>query len=700
MGLVAQQNSIHVPVEIERAYQNGTRSRDGNPGPNYWQNTADYTIEVEVDPYNLTIEGSERVVYYNNSPDLLSTMNIRLLDNVFKRGALRGSRVNSTIITDGVNIKELVLNGKEIDLDSTNRVSYNGTNMLIGLEVPLEPGEEMEIQCKWTQEIPKNHDLNERAGAFDSTRIFLAYWYPQIGVYDDLFGWDMLEYNLLVEFYNNLANYNVTISVPEGYQVWATGTLENPKETFTAQTLEQFNRIGSSSEIVRVISADNLDMAYPTKKTAWRFKADEVSDFAFVLGTGYLWDATSLEVDGRNVLIQSVYPLEDSAACKDLISTHKKAIKHFSENIPGVPYPYPTFTTAIGTTLGGMEFPMMANNMGPDLLINIHEIYHTYLPMYVRINEKRWSWMDEGWAEHTTHLVMKRFFGEPAEPGNLFSANKGWMRHHLGSFSDLPLMTSSQFYTQENYGYLFYQLSATILSILHHHLGDDLFLKCYREFIERWAKKSPTPYDFFYTYEDVSDEDLSWLWQSWYFEFGKTDLGIGGVEDDHILISNLGTRPLPVILDIEYLDGTTRVVSKSAKIWDGADPVIKLPIENGDQIKHINLNEDIADVNVKDNYFPPISDRYPENDSYQGIEGIYATNRGSYTIELEKGVLLQRQWIWDPGEILVPVDGFTFRSLNDENLLYTFRQDESGIFESVDIEYTLYGYKWSAKKIK
>jgi len=617
-GLIkAQETRFFMPLEIQKAYENGTRAMNGAPGDAYWQNTVDYQIEVTVDPSDRSLTGSETVTYHNNSPNPLSSFVVRVYYDVFRKGNQRLMSVNTEDVTDGIEISNLKINGEEYVL-GTPEVGRTGTNLNIRLRQSLEPGGSLTFSCSWKQYVPLTV---RRTGAIDSTSFFVAYWYPQVAVYDDVFGWDRMNYTFRTEFYNNLGNYDVQITAPEEFTIWATGELQNASGIFTAEILERYNTAKASEDVVHVITPADLDGGYKNAGTTWHYTASEVSDFAFATSDHYCWDAGIQKVEGRKVLVSSVFPVAKAEDYVELTQIQQKTMKHFSEDIPGVPYPYPAFTTFIGLRGGGMEFPMMANNGNQGRGVTIHEMFHTYFPMYVRINERRFAWMDEGWADFVTAQVDRRFFEESDLP--VFAGLKVQIQNTIGKISDLPMITSSQFMDNTNYSYASYPLPSFIYAMLNHHLGDEVFLNCLRTYIDRWKKKSPTPYDFFYTFENVSGQDLSWLWKPWFFSFGYPDIQIVSFEGKTLTLKNAGTKPVPLKIDITYNDDREVSITESAKIWTENDGFYSTELENADSIKKIIVNKVVPDVTELDNFYPPISEIYASMEIPSDIPGEY-----------------------------------------------------------------------------
>lgn len=652
LSLTAQETRLFMPKEMKQAYDKGTRSYDGKPGPNYWHNTVDYDIKVSIDPETRGINGMSTINYINNSPDDLSTIVVRLYNDVYRKGNPRASRVDERDVDDGVTLNMVQVRGDSIDLES-RAVTRNGTNLFVRLGEPLKSGENIELAINWEQFVPYT---NRRTGVADSTSFFVAYWYPQIAVYDDVFGWDTQNYSFRTEFYNNLANFNVEFTVPKSFTVWATGVLQNPDEVFNSDILDRYNKALTATEPMDIMNGDDLKGGFEHKSGTWKFKADEVPDFAFAMSDHYDWNAASQKVEGKDILISSVYPTGNPDGFSAMTPNQQKTMKHFSEDIPGVAYPYPRFTTFIGLGGGGMEFPMMAYNGGPGLGVTVHEMYHMYFPMYVRVNERRFAWMDEGWADYITSLVTGRYFRN--DSSDLFTKFKGSVGGMQGQYEDVPLFTSSQFMDGTNYGYSAYPLPAFIYSMLHFHLGDEMFLKAYREYINRWGKKSPIPFDFFYTMEDVSGQDLSWLWKPWFFEYGYPNVKIEGIKKDKLTVANLGNRPVPLKVEVKYNDGTDYEVSMSAKSIAGKSS-IEVKIPEYKKIESISVNASVPDLDDTDNFYPSLKDRMAGVEVPEHILGSYTIQNFNIkaTMAYEDGLLKAQIPAAGMDVVVMPNDG-------------------------------------------
>ncbi|RLD78254.1 MAG: hypothetical protein DRJ10_10640 [Bacteroidetes bacterium] len=693
--ITSQETRFFMPSEIQEAYKNGTRSYDGKPGNKYWHNTVDYKIDVKINSEEKLIEGKQEVIYHNNSTDNIYTVVVRLYYDVYKKGNLRSSSVNEEDIEDGVELFDVKIDGENYDLKNKQKVQRRGTNISFKLNKVLKPGELIKLETAWKQKIPTT---NRRTGVYDSTTFFIANWYPQIAVYDDIFGWDRLNYTLRTEYYNNLANFDVKITIPENYVLWATGTFQNPEKVLPTEINEKYKKALSSGEIIEIIDSLDLKNGFKTINNIWHYKANEVSDFAFAISDHYQWTAGKITINNKNVLVSSAFPTEKAKSYSKYTAVQQKAMKHFSNDIPGVPYPYEAFTSFIGLFGGGMEFPMMANNAGPSTGLAIHEMFHTYFPMYVRTNERRWAWMDEGWANYNTTIVNNRYFNNQLEMTKVFADFKSSMQGTIGSIADIPLITSSQFLADENYGYASYPLPATVYTIIHQYLGDELFLKCYREYINLWAKKSPTPYDFFYTFEDVSKQDLGWLWKPWFFEFGVPDLAVKSLKKSKLIIENKGQKPVPVFVEIMYNDSTFKTLSKTANIWSKGNNTVEINIPNYKKVKQISVNKTVADNNNLDNFFPTIQDRYKELNVSEKILGLYNLKQFQVNLNIVRKDGLIYFTIQEAGinMALYPKSKTILKSLDDSNI-FIFQFNESGDCIGIKIEW---GYnRFNAEKL-
>lgn len=688
LTLTLHGQELFVPREIDKAYENGTRSRTGAPGEKYWHNTADYRMVVNVDPAEWTLEGESVIAYYNNSPDELGQVVLRLFGNVYRKGAGRDYPVDPEEVTDGVVISRLEVDGVEIDLASWRQARFRGTNVYVTLPEALGSGETTQIRVNWAQAIGPT---DGRQGYIDSTSAMVAYWYPQVAVYDDIFGWDNLQYGLQAEFYNNLADFDVTINVPAEFTVLATGALQNVSDVLPAENMEAYENAMAGDETVGVVTTEELAEGFAYRSGSWHYVAEEVSDFAFCLSDHYAWDAASQEVDGRRVLINALFPAEEAESYVEVVQMHRQIMEVLSDDFPGVPYPYPAYTAFMGMRGGGMEFPMMANNDGPGLRVSIHEMFHTYFPMYVRTNERRFAWMDEGWADYVDAYIAKVHFADDETTlGGEFSAR---VQGSVGSFSELPLITSTQFMDGSNYGYASYPLPGMVVWLLHEHLGNEVFTKCLQTFIHEWAKKSPTPYDFFNTFNRVSGQDLNWFWQPWFFEFGYPEVAVASGKGSKVIIEKRGIKPVPLTADITYNDGTTEQIAMGMEIWQDKDSY-KLKIPRSKEVSYLLINKQLPDYSINNNFYPSLSAIYAGRD-LSAITGKYFLQQFNLEVILEEQggalhIVVPRQ---GSDDILLPVSEGMFETLDG---VYEIEGKEDGGL----IIRTSFGNEWELARVE
>ena len=562
-----------MPRAIRKAYLKGTRSLDGKPGANYWQNRGRYKIAITALPPDRNIVGSEEITYYNSSPDTLRNPVIKLFLNIHKPGAPRAGGARATYLTSGVKIDSFAVNGRPTQWPGTENTF---TQLRVPLTVPLAPHDSLRLSFKWRYEISLQ---SGREGMLDSTTYFLAYFYPRVAVYDDYNGWDTMTFTDGQEFYSDFNDYDVSVTVPANYVVWGTGTLLNPSEVLQPTALDRFNRSFTSDQTINVATRAELAAKAVTKQSTntWRFHADNIPDMTFSLSDHYVWDAASVLVDEsthRRASVQAAY--NDTAAdFRHMVQFGRHSLDWFSHNWPGVPYPYEKTTVVHGRA--DMEYPMMVNDdSNADTVfarfVVEHEIAHTYFPFYMGINETRYSMMDEGWATALEYLIGVPDLGK-ARADNFFKQFRviGWATNQ-SPLEDVPIITPADGLTGGAWGDNAYGKSALGYLALKDLLGDAAFRAGLHGFMDRWHGKHPIPWDFFYTFNDVTGRNLDWFWNAWYFGNGFIDLAVASVTRAgagySVIIDNIGGIPAPVDLEAHYADGSSEVVHQTAGIWE------------------------------------------------------------------------------------------------------------------------------------
>lgn len=609
----AQNSSIYIPRNIVKAYEKGTRSYDGKPGVNYWINHADYKIQAEVFPKERIVKGTEQIKYYNDSPDTLRRIVLRLYQDIMKKGNSRDDRISPSDETDGVAIDTFMINGVGISTKGRDGLFRSATNIGVrNLEKPIPPKSITTIDVKWSVIIPKESRI--RMGAYNDSTLYVAYWYPQVAVYDDIDGWDMNEYGGAVEFYNDKNNFDFEITVPKKFLVWATGTYQNLQEVVKPEIYSRYQEAQETDGVIRIVREEDLKNGATAdkEKNVWKFKAEEVPDISFATSSGYIWDGIGAEVDanGRKVFTDAVYPIK-SKGWEEVAYYAKLSVENLSKVWPGVPFPYPKITTFNGETMGGggMEIPMMTNNgMGYSLAgqagVTMHEIAHTYFPFYMGINERKYAWMDEGWATFFTSSLL----GNLVKDADEFTGNVLGIGRSMGNEFDTPMILPSIATRGQMLGFNSYAKASISYYVLKDILGEEIFKKALHEYINRWNGKHPIPWDYFFTFNDVAKEDLSWFWNPWYFERGFPDLAINNVivkgSNAEISVEKIGSVPVPIDLKITYADNSTEDIHKSTSIWKTGSKEFKISFKTKKTIKKVELNTKLVpDADSKNNVF-------------------------------------------------------------------------------------------------
>ena len=604
------QNQLYIPRNIRPAYLNGTRSYDGKPGPGYWQNSSDYKIDVEVDPSTYFIKGNEIITYHNNSPDTIKIIVLRLYPDIYKKGSARDFSVSPEAINNGMLIEKLVIGKNEIDLEDNNVYNNLNTISIIKLSDFIPPESLVNIKASWDFYMTPKTRL--RMGVYDSTKILVGYWYPQIAVYDDVDGWDFNIYSGQVEFYNDFSTYDVSVTLPNNFGVWGTGQLQNPEEVYSEKVYQKYLQANHSDTVIHIITPDDFSSTFKNDidKNKWEFKAENVSDFAFALSDHYLWDGVAVKLnEDKNVFVQAIYP-SDSPDFNKVADIAKNLVNYYSNDMPGVAFPFSSFIVFNnGREGGGMEFPMMINNGSYDIYeytvsLTAHEMGHQYFPFYVGTNEQKYAFMDEGWA----NFLSASYMGKTTEFNSRLARSVAVYENNAGTENDIPEIIPSLSQTYTAYRSGAYDRSFVAYEILKETLGDELFKKTLEEYINRWKGKHPIPYDFYFTFNDVTGQNLNWFWKPWFFEIGYPDLAFDKVSVNNdkatIQIKNNGIIPVPVKLTVEYENDSSEVFYYNADVWKEGNKTYKTEIELKGSLKQIKLGDVfIPDSNRENNLY-------------------------------------------------------------------------------------------------
>ncbi len=594
--------------DIKAAYANGTRNKDGQPGKNYWQNHAAYNITITALPPDRVIKGKETIVYYNDSPDTLRNMNMKLFLNIHKPGAARDGGAADDYLTPGVNITEALANGKKIKIPPSSTL---GTNVNLRMPEAVMPHSTVSFDFTWDYTISLQ---SGREGMIDSTTWFFAYFYPRIAVYDDYNGWDRMPFVDSHEFYSDFNDYTVTLNVPDNFIVTGTGTLQEPGTLLQPSFLKKYQEAMQSDATINIVTKEDLaakNITVHNTMNSWQFKATNIPDMAFAMSDHYNWDGSSVLVDDAAKRRAAAYAFYDDKS-KDyhfVSQQARHALNWFSHNWPGVPYPYEKTTVVQG--FAGMEYPMMANDESyPDTTFSAfvaeHEIAHTYMPFYMGINETRYGFMDEGWATTFENLIANSDMGEKkaTEFYKQFRVNS-WIYSNASS-GQIPIITPGDQLSGSGLGQNEYGKASLGYLAMKSYLGDAMFKKCLQGYMNRWHGKHPNPWDFFYSFNDIAGKDLNWFWRAWFFEPTYIDLSLRSAKKSTtgyvINIENIGGMPAPVTLVVSYTDGSTESFEETPAIWQQNIKMATVNLNTKKKIKSITTEGGIwVDANLKDN---------------------------------------------------------------------------------------------------
>jgi hypothetical protein len=704
---------------------NEYRTASGAPGNRYWQQRADYRIDVELDDVKHRIVGTETINYHNFSPDTLGYLWLQLDQNIFAKdsAAIRTQTAPGFERLPLAAIENLV----KRDFDGGDKITavrdakgaslpyvVVGTMMRVDLPQPLASGQSVVFNVDWNYNITDQRKLGGRSGyeyfPQDGNYLYeIAQWFPRMCAYNDVSGWQHKQFLGSGEFTLEFGDYNVRITAPDDHIVAATGVLQNPLEVLTKAQRERFEQARTARQPVLIVTPEEAkanESHKPTGKKTWSFAAKDVRDFAFASSRKFIWDAQLHNVGGNRVMAMSFYPKEGNPLWGQY-STH--AIMH-TLNVYSrytFTFPYPTAISVNGP-VGGMEYPMICFNgprPEPDgtypastkyglISVIIHEVGHNFFPMVVNSDERQWTWMDEGLNTFLQYLAEQEwetnYPSRRGEPKNI--------TEYMASEAQVPIMTNSESVLQ--FGNNAYGKPATALNILRETvLGRELFDYSFKEYARRWKFKRPMPADFFRTMEDASGTDLDWFWRGWFYSTDNTDISIENIRlytlDTHnpetekerarndaaaqpetlsqqrnksitkrveqfpslndfynaydqykvtdrerkefqdyvatltdrerellnsgmnfyvIDLKNIGGLVMPVILGVEYADGTTEELRIPAEIWRYNNSEVSKLIVTQKEIKSIALDPHLetADTDMANNFFPrrPIKSRF------------------------------------------------------------------------------------------
>lgn len=558
----------------EYATPNMFRTASGAPGPAYYQQQADYKMNIELDDEKQRIYGEETITYHNNSPDALEYLWVQLDQNVRAKdsksplrngsgvppaemvGSFAGKYMN-TPFDGGFRIQHVKdANGKPLSY------TINQTMMRINIPKPLKSGEKISFDIKWWYNIP-NHTIDRSRSGYenfpkDGNNVYvIAQFFPRMAVYSDVKGWQNHQFWGSGEFALPFGNYEVNITVPADHILDATGVLQNRKEVFSREMIRRYERAKKSYDkpviIVTQSEAEAAEKSFSKRKKTWKFKATNVRDYGFATSRKFIWDMQAVKIGNKSVMAVSMYPKEGNPLWEEYST---KAVAHTLQSYSAHTFDYPYHKAiSVHAKNQGMEYPMICWNYGrPNekgeysertkfgmISVIIHEVGHNFFPMIVNSDERQWAWMDEG-LDTFMQYIAEQEFGEKYP--KVISPNKKYPSRRGAPSKIIPYMSGNQDFlapimsNPENVyslGANAYSKPATGLNILRETImGRELFDHAFKTYAQRWKFKHPTPEDFFRTIEDASAVDLDWFWRAWFYTTDYVDIGVKGVKKYYV----------------------------------------------------------------------------------------------------------------------------------------------------------------------
>lgn len=558
----------------EFATPNTYRSASGAPGPDYYQQQADYKMDIRLDDKNAKIYGEETITYTNNSPDDLEYLWLQLDQNVrakdSKAPLRNGGGVPLAEQPGGFASKymgEPFDGGFNIDYvkDASGKAlpyTINFTMMRVDIPAPLKSGEQYTFSVKWNYNIP-DHTVNRARSGFeyfvkDGNRAYvIAQFFPRMAVYSDVEGWQNHQFWGSGEFALTFGDYEVNITVPADHVLDGTGVLQNRKEVYSKEMMRRYEQAKKSYDkpvvIVTQEEAEAAEKGFSDKTKTWKLKAENVRDFGFATSRKFIWDMQAVKMGDRDVMAVSMYPKEGNPLWEEYST---KAVAHTLKSYSShtFDYPYPK-AISVHAKNQGMEYPMICWNYGrPNedgtysdrvkygmISVIIHEVGHNFFPMIVNSDERQWGWMDEGLDTFMQYMAEQEFgeeFPDAIAPNSNYPSRRGdpskivpYMSGDQSTIS--PIMSNPENVYQ--LGPNAYGKPATALNILRETvMGRELFDHAFKTYAQRWMFKHPTPEDFFRTMEDASAVDLDYYWRGWFYTTDYVDIGVKGIKKYYV----------------------------------------------------------------------------------------------------------------------------------------------------------------------
>ena len=635
---------------------NESRTANGGPGPGYWQQKVDYVIRAALDTVRHEVTGIERVTYHNNAPAELAYLWFQLDQNVERTDA-RAAFAARPLPKSLAGVSPATLRALGIGADDASSLGMritrvqvvgtagtkrdapfhvNGTSMRVELPAAIGTGHSAQLEIDWAYRVPengRNTQRNARDKVRDGWLYEVAQWYPRAAVYDDVSGWTNDQFYGQGEFYQEFGDFDVAVTVPRDHIVRASGVLQNPAEVLTPVERSRLAQAMASDTPVFIVRPD--EVAKPEMRPAgsgpvtWRFKAQNVRDFAWASSRTFIWDAMGFRYrpGGRLIELHSVYP-RDAMPLWNTYST--KAIRQtmVTYGRMTIEYPYPVASNVHGS-VGGMEYPMIAfcgARPRPDgtfdaslpfrlISVTIHEVGHNWFPMILASDERRWGWMDEGMNSFVQYYAEQDW--SPAYPHRRGPAKN--IVDYMRDPNQVSMMTESDlvFANYGNQGYS--KPAATLVMLREQVLGPEAFDRAFHEYARKWAFRKPQPADFFRTIVNGAGEQLNWFWRGMFYTTYANDQAIGDVTTQdaaeltgntargkyyhRVTVEQKGGLVMPVQIGVTYDDGSTQLVKLPADIWRNNEKSFTYGFFSDKALSQVVLdpNEVFADIRRENN---------------------------------------------------------------------------------------------------
>jgi len=607
-GYMASAQELYMPRNIKAAYAKGTRSMTGKPGPNYWQNHGKYNMDIKVDAETKVVSGKEEILYSNNSSDTLKNLAIRFVNNLHKPTSPRNGAVSEDFLSTGLNISSFSIDGETYKIDSKNW----GTVGNVKMKKPLAPKSKITVKIEWDYPLSKE---SGREGQIDPNSFFVAYSYPRISVFDDYNGWDRIPHTDRAEFYNDFNDYEFSVKAPKNYVVYATGDFLNPDEVLQPEISARLKKSYNGDDVIHIATEQEMKDGKVTQQkdwNTWKFAVNHITDVTFALSNHYVWDGASVIVDKKTNRRSSAQAAYNPTTGKDFVNSVKynlNALDWFSNNWPGIPYPY--VKTIAFQGFADMEYPMMVNDsqFGDPIfaqLVQDHEVAHTYFPFYMGINETRYAYMDEGWATTFEYLIGIAEHGKQAADDFYKKFRVDQYINDKSAEEDQPVISMSDQVSGAGYGNNSYGKASLSYLALKDMLGDDLFKKALHNYMSNWNGKHPIPWDYFNSMNAGSGQNLNWFFQNWFFTNNYLDLAITKVTPakgkSTVTVKNIGGFAIPFDVVVTYTDGKTETIHQTPAVWKANQKEVNITVNTTKKITSISLDNGIyVDATPKDN---------------------------------------------------------------------------------------------------